>query len=138
MHYLIWAIAALVAYSLVPPLSKLAAEQLPMMLVALVANVTITLVNLVVVVYFDDGALASLSSTHGVYALGAGVFLTVGVLSYFHSLSIGPVSVVTPIFGLFLVGSAVVGMVALDEPATARKLAGLGCAALAVYLTSTA
>jgi transporter family protein len=48
------------------------------------------------------------------------------------------VSVVTPIFGLFLVGSAVVGMVALDEPVTARKLAGLGFAGLAVYLTSTA
>jgi len=138
MHYILWAILALVAYSLVPPLSKLAAEQLPIMLVALVANVTITVVNLVVVLYFDEGALSSLSSTHGLYAITAGMFLTVGVLSYFHSLSIGPVSVVTPIFGLFLVGSSVVGMVALEEPATARKLAGLGCAALAVYLTSTA
>ncbi len=138
MHYLLWAILALVAYSLVPPLSKLAAEQLPIMLVALVANATITAVNLAVVLYLDEGTLGSLSSTHGLYAIAAGVFLTVGVLSYFHSLSVGPVSVVTPIFGLFLVGSSVVGMVALEEPATARKLAGLGCAALAVYLTSTA
>jgi transporter family protein len=138
MHYLLWAILALAAYSLVPPLSKLASDQLPIMLVALVANVIITVVNLAVVLYLDEGALGSLSSTHGLYAIAAGVFLTVGVLSYFHSLSIGPVSVVTPIFGLFLVGSSVIGMVAFEEPATARKLAGLGCAALAVYLTSTA
>ncbi|PSQ59406.1 MAG: multidrug transporter [Halobacteriales archaeon SW_9_67_25] len=138
MHYILWAILALVAYSLVPPLSKLATEELHIMVVALVANVTITAVNLAVVLSLDEGTLGSLSSTHGLYAIAAGVFLTVGVLSYFHSLSIGPVSVVTPIFGLFLVGSSVVGMVALDEPATARKLAGLGCAALAVYLTSTA
>jgi len=138
MHYVLWAILALVAYSLVPPLSKLAADELPIMFVALVANATITATNLAVVLYFEDSALASLSSTHGAYAIGAGVFLTIGVLSYFHSLSTGPVSVVTPIFGLFLVGSAVVGMVALDEPATARKLAGLACATLAVYLTSTA
>lgn len=138
MHYLLWAILALLAYSLVPPLSKLATDELHVMVVALVANATITAVNLAVVLYLDEGTLGSLSSTHGLYAMGAGVFLTVGVLSYFHSLSIGPVSVVTPIFGLFLVGSSVVGMVALEEPATARKLAGLGCAALAVYLTSTA
>ncbi|WP_246986926.1 EamA family transporter [Halorientalis marina] len=138
MHYLLWAILALLAYSLVPPLSKLASDQLPIMLVALIANVTITVVNLAVVLYLDEGGLGSLSSTHGLYAIAAGVFLTVGVLSYFHSLSIGPVSVVTPIFGLFLVGSSVIGMVAFEEPATARKIAGLGCAALAVYLTSTA
>ncbi|PSQ28063.1 multidrug transporter [Halobacteriales archaeon SW_10_68_16] len=138
MHYILWAVLALLAYSLVPPLSKLAAQQLPIMFVALVANATITAVNLAVVVYLDEGSVASLSTTHGLYALAAGAFLTVGVLSYFHSLSIGPVSVVTPIFGLFLVGSAVVGVVALEEPLTARKLAGLACAALAVYLTSTA
>jgi transporter family protein len=138
MHYLLWALLALAAYSLVPPLSKLASAQLPIMLVALISNVTITVVNLGVVLYLDEGTLGSLSSTHGLYAIAAGVFLTVGVLSYFHSLSIGPVSVVTPIFGLFLVGSSVIGMVAFDEPATARKLAGLGCAILAVYLTSTA
>lgn len=137
MHYILWAVLALVAYSLVPPLSKLAAEELPIMVVALVANALITATNLAVVLYLHDGTVPSLSSTHGMYAAGAGVFLTVGVLSYFYSLSIGPVSVVTPIFGLFLVGSSVVGIVALAEPATARKLAGLGCAALAVYLTST-
>jgi transporter family protein len=138
MHYLLWAVIALAAYSMVPPLSKLASERIPIMVVALVANALITVVNLGVVLYLEDGSIPSLTSTHAVYALAAGVFLTVGVLSYFYALSIGPVSVVTPIFGLFLVGSAVVGMVALDEPVTARKLAGLGFAGLAVYLTATA
>jgi transporter family protein len=138
MNYLLWAIIALGAYSLVPPLSKLASERIPIMTVALVANALITVVNLGVVVYLDDGPLPSPVSPHALYALGAGVFLTVGVLSYFYALSIGPVSVVTPIFGLFLVGSSVVGMVALGEPVTARKLAGLAFAGLAVYLTSTA
>lgn len=138
MNYLLWAIIALGAYSLVPPLSKLASERIPIMTVALVANALITVVNLGVVVYLDDGPLPSPVSSHALYALGAGVFLTVGVLSYFYALSIGPVSVVTPIFGLFLVGSSVVGMVALGEPVTARKLAGLAFAGLAVYLTSTA
>jgi transporter family protein len=137
MHYLLWAVLALVAYSLVPPLSKLAADDIPIMVVALGANAMITVVNLAVVLYLEDGVTASLSSPDLAYVAGAGVFLTVGVLSYFHALSVGPVSVVTPIFGLFLVGSSVVGMAALGEAVTTRKLAGLGFAALAVYLTST-
>jgi transporter family protein len=138
MHYIAWAVLALAAYSLVPPLSKLASEEVPIMVVALVSNALITVVNLGVVLYLEDGSLPSLTFPYAAYALAAGVFLTVGVLSYFYALSVGPVSVVTPIFGLFLVGSSVVGMVALDEPVTARKLAGLGFAGLAVYLTSTA
>lgn len=137
MNYLVWAVIALVAYSLVPPLSKAASDQIPIMSVALVANATITLVNLGVVLYLDDSLVPSLTTIHGLYALGAGIFLTIGVLSYFHSLSVGPVSVVTPVFGLFLVGSAAIGMALLGEAVTGRKLVGLGCAALAVYLTTT-
>lgn len=90
-----------------------------------------------IVLYLDDEILSSVTSTQGLYALVAGLFLTIGVLSSFQSLSVGPVSVVTPIFGLFLVGSAVIGMVALGEAVTPRKLIGLGFAAVAVYLTST-
>jgi transporter family protein len=46
------------------------------------------------------------------------------------------VSIVVPIFGLFLVTSSLVGVVALDESLTTRKAAGIGFAMLAVYLTS--
>jgi len=138
MRYLAWAVLALVAYSLVPPLSKLASEEIPIMVVALVGNALITVVNLAVVLYFDDGVVSALTSSHAIYAVGAGLALTVGVLSYFYALSIGEVSVVTPVFGLFIVGSAAVGMAALNEPVTARKLTGLGFAVVAVYLTSTA
>lgn len=137
MNYLAWAAVALAAYSLVPPLSKLASEDIHIMVVALGANAVITAVNLVVVLSLGDASLSGLSSPKALYVVGAGVFLTAGVLSYFYALSIGPVSVVTPIFGMFLVGSSLVGMAALGETVTSRKLAGLGLAALAVYLTST-
>lgn len=137
MAYLMWAIVALVAYSVVPPLSKLASAQLPIMVVALVTNITITVANLAVVLYLDEGSFEALTSVHGAYALGAGLFLTVGVLAYFYSLSIGPVSVVTPIYGLFLVGSALIGIVFFEEPLTARRLGGLGFAVLAIYLITT-
>jgi len=59
MRYLVWAVLALLAYSLVPPLSKLASEEMPIMVVALVGNTLITVVNLAVVLYLDDGAVAA-------------------------------------------------------------------------------
>jgi len=135
VNYIVFAVIALVTDSFVAPLSKLAAQDIPIMIVALGSNVVITVVNLAVVLYLDEGIASSLSSPGVVYVIGTGVFLTVGVLTYFHALSTGPVSVVAPIFGMFLVGSAVIGMVALGETVTIRKVAGLGLAALAVYLT---
>jgi transporter family protein len=136
VNYIVFAVIALVTYSFVAPLSKLASQDIPIMVVALGSNVVITAANLAVVLYLDEGLVSSLSSPKVVYVIGAGVFLTVGVLTYFYALSIGPVSVVAPIFGMFLVGSAVIGMVALGEAVTVRKIAGLGLAALAVYLTA--
>lgn len=136
MNYIVFAVIALATYSFVAPLSKLASQDIPIMVVALGSNVVITAANLAVVLYLDKGLVSSLSSPKVVYVIGAGVFLTVGVLTYFYALSIGPVSVVAPIFGMFLVGSAVIGMVALGEAVTVRKVAGLGLAALAVYLTA--
>jgi transporter family protein len=138
MNYLLFAVIALLSYSLVPPLSKLASEDMPIMVVAFVANAMIAIANLGVILYMEDNLMATVSSSGIVYAVGAGVFLSVGILSYFYSLSTGPVSVVTPIFGMFLVASSLVGILALGEAATARKLAGLALAGIAVYLAAGA
>jgi transporter family protein len=138
MNYLLFAVIALLSYSLVPPLSKLASEDMPIMVVAFIANAMIAIANLGVILYMEDNLMATVSSSGMVYAVGAGVFLSVGILSYFYSLSTGPVSIVTPIFGMFLVASSLVGIVALGEAATARKLAGLALAGIAVYLAAGA
>jgi transporter family protein len=70
------------------------------------------------------------------YLYPTGVVLAVGIIAYDRALSLGPVSIVVPIFGLFLVTFSLVGVVALDESLTTRKAAGIGFAMLAVYLTS--
>jgi transporter family protein len=40
---------------------------------------------------------------------------------------------VVPVFGTFIVTSLLLGIVVLDEPASLRKLLGVGFAVLAVY-----
>jgi transporter family protein len=66
----------------------------------------------------------------------AGAFLAVGIIAYYRALALGPVSIVVPVFGLFLVTSSVLGIVALDEPLTARKALGVLLAGVAVYLVT--
>jgi transporter family protein len=66
----------------------------------------------------------------------AGICLSIGIIAYYRALSAGPVSVVVPVFGLFLVTSSVIGIVFLDEALTLRKVTGVVLALVAVFLTT--
>jgi len=136
MRYLPWAVLALVAYSLVPPLVRVATRDLNSTVVALVTNAILVVVALGIVVAQGEDVRAAVTSPVAPYMLAAGVALSVGILAYYQALKLGPVSVVTPIFGMFLVTSSAVGVLFLEESLTARKLAGIGFAVVAVYLTT--
>jgi len=68
-------------------------------------------------------------------AYWAGAFLTVGTIAYYQALAQGPVSVVVPIFGCFLVLGPLIASL-LEEAVTARKLAGIALGSVAVYLVA--
>lgn len=136
--YLGWALVALVGYSVFTPLAQIATQQVPSTVVALVANTILACSALAVVLYTTGGDVGGyLAGNALVYMVSAGVFLTIGILAYYRALSAGPISVVTPIYGMFLVGSSLIGIVALGEPLSIRKAAGIGLAVVAVYLTAT-
>ena len=136
MQYLWYALLALVAYSLVAPLTKLATRDLPADTVALVTNGMLALAALGLVVATDKPIASALSHEHAPYMYAAGVCLAVGILAYYRALAAGPVSVVVPVFGLFLVASSVVGVVFLEETLTLRKGTGVLLAVVAVFLTT--
>jgi bacterial/archaeal transporter family protein len=52
-------------------------------------------------------------------------------------LSLGPATVVVPIYGMFIVGGAVLGVLVLHEPVTWQKVAGLVAAVVGVYLIAS-
>jgi transporter family protein len=56
------------------------------------------------------------------------------VASLFRALSLGPASVVAPIYGMFIVGGPILGMAFLNEPPNLRKLFGIGLAVVSIYL----
>jgi transporter family protein len=138
MRYLPWAFLALAAYTLVAPLVSIVTRDVPSDVTVLITNSVLTLTALGLVVYNDQAVLRYLDPGHpkAGYMYLTAVLLAVGIIAYYRALALGPVSVVVPIFGLFLVTSSIVGIVALEETLTARKVAGITFAMLAVYLTS--
>jgi len=136
MRYLIWAVIALLGYTLVPPLVKLATADIPNEVVLLISNGMLVVAGIAIVLVSDISVTPYLTHERAIYAYGAGIALTVGIVSYYRALAAGPVSVVVPVFGMFIATSSILGIAVLDEPLTGRKVAGIGLAVAAVYLTS--
>ena len=139
MGYLQWSVLALLAYSAVAPLVGFATTgdpKVPSFVAALITNGLLLVATVAVVLYQGQSVAAYLGHPKAPYLYLAGLFLAVGILAYYRALSLGPVSVVTPVFGMFLVTSSIVGIAVLGEPLTPRKLLGVALAVVAVYLVT--
>jgi len=115
---------------------EVATSEVPSDVAVLISNLVLVAAAAAIVLVGEDPVRQYLIHPTAVYAYAAGLCLAVGILAYYRALALGPVSVVTPVFGLFIVISSALGVAVLDEPLTARKVAGVGLAVVAVYLTS--
>jgi len=137
MHYLVWAVVALLAYSFVAPFVRRAtAAGLPPFTVLLVTSTALFVATLVVAGATGQLRVRDLRPGRAQSAYWAGAFLTIGIIAYYQALAQGPVSVVVPIFGCFLVLSPLIAFFLLEEAVTARKLAGIALGGVAVYLVA--
>ncbi|WP_222919951.1 EamA family transporter [Natrinema sp. SYSU A 869] len=136
MEYLLWVIVALVAYGLMAPLTSVVTSDVPPA-VALFLSTTIFLgLTAIVLVATGNGHPADAVTPSAGIVYVAGLFLSSGILAYYQALENGPVSVVVPIYGLFIVGSSIIGIVFLGEELTATRAAGIVVAAVAIYLAA--
>ena len=62
------------------------------------------------------------------------IALTIAVNALFHALSLGPANVVVPIYGMFVVGGSLLGILVLGEPMALHKIAGLVAAVIGIVL----
>ncbi|GAA0192347.1 EamA family transporter [Halobaculum roseum] len=137
MNYVFWAVVAMACYSFAFLFMKLAMHDLPAFTVMPIAVVTLAVGATTVTALFGGWSLPSVRSLPVVFALAAGVCLVGAVVGYFRALSTGPVSVVVPIFGMFLVGGTLLGIVVLGEGVTARKVLGIAFGTVAIVLIAT-
>jgi transporter family protein len=136
MEYLLWVLVALVAYATTAPLASDITSDVPPAPALFLSTAVFVVIAGAVLALSGPIETSHLVSPAAGYVYVGGAFLTVGILAYVSALEAGPVSVVVPIYGTFIVGSAVIGIVFLDEALTPLRAAGIGCAVLAVYLAA--
>ncbi|WP_336327894.1 EamA family transporter [Halovenus sp. HT40] len=137
MSYLLWATLAMVCYSFAFLFMKVAMRDLPAFTVMPIAVLTLAVGATTVALAFGDGSVPSVTDRSVQFALAAGLCLAGAVVGYFRALSTGPVSIVVPVFGMFLVGGAVLGIVVLGEAVTPKKALGIAFGAVAVVLIAS-
>ncbi|WP_155118470.1 EamA family transporter [Halorubrum sp. BV1] len=137
MSYVLWALLAMGCYSFAFLFMKIALQDLPTFTVMPIAVGTLAAGAVAVAAVFGEWSVPSVTSRPIGFALAAGLCLTGAVVGYFRALSTGPVSVVVPIFGMFLVGGALLGIVVLGEALTVKKAVGIAFGAVAVVLIAT-
>lgn len=134
MEFLAWVILALLAYSVVAPLASVVTEEVQPSTGLFLSTLVFLVITSLVILVTDTGVFDHAATPAAGYIYVAGVFLTIGILGYTAALEVGPVSVVVPVFGMFIVGSSVIGIVFLDEVLSPARAAGIACAVGAIVL----
>lgn len=137
LGYLGLTVIALAAYTVFPPLVNRASQEVPISVVTLVATTMLAFGSLLTVLYQDVAVLPYLTSARAPSVYVAGFALTVGILAYYQALANGPVSVVVPVFGMFIVTSSILSILILNESFTLRKGLGIVFAGLAIYFIAS-
>ena len=137
MNYVLWALLGMASYTMVAPLMKTALTDVPSDVAVLLSNLILVAVAGGLVAVSDNSAADFLTHSKTPYVYAAGLFLAVGIIAYYRALALGPVSIVVPVFAMFIVTSSAAGVVLLDETLTLRRGAGILLAIVAVYLTAT-
>ncbi|GAB3672377.1 EamA family transporter [Halopiger thermotolerans] len=135
-RYLWLSIVACLAYSLVAPLLDIAMADLPSTVAVFLSNSVMLVVVGLVILRRGLSVRTYLRHPRTPHILAMGLLLSVGLLTYYRALELGPVSVVVPIYGLFIVVSSLVGIVAFDETVTPRKVAAIALSVVAIALMS--
>jgi len=140
--YILWALLGMAGYSVMTLFVKIAeraGEGTVSTYMVLAVSTTIVAIFAIIVVAMR-GELKTLvfdlDREPLLWAIAGGIALTVAVSSLFHALSLGPANVVVPIYGMFIVGGSLLGVLFLGEPMSWHKVVGLIAAVAGVVLIS--
>ncbi len=133
-RYLLLSVVACLTYSLVAPLISIAMRNMPSTAAVFLSNLVMFVAIGSVLVVRDSSVRPYLRHQYSLHVVLMGILLAIGLMSYYRAIALGPVSVVVPIFGLFIVISSFVGILAFEERVTPRKVAAIGLSVVAIVL----
>lgn len=141
MNYVAWAVLGMAGYSAATLFFKLATRAGMFNAFAVLSMATAIVVSSTASYALVSGAfsgktLEDFGRPSAIYSYAAGIALTIAVGSLVKGLSLGPASVVVPIYGMFILGGTILGIVFLKEPLTVQKSLGLMLAIAGVYLVA--
>ena len=138
--YVLWALLGMAGYSFMTLFVKIAERSgtASTYMVLAVSTTIVSIFAIAVVAMRGElkALLFELEQPALLWAVAGGIALTVAVSSLFHALSLGPANVVVPIYGMFIVGGALLGVLFLEEPMPWHKVVGLAAAVAGVVLIS--
>ena len=136
--YVLWALLGMAGYSFMTLFVKLAersGEASTYMVMAVSTSIVAVAAFSIVALRGElKPLLFELERPPLLWAIAAGVALAIAVNALFHALSLGPANVVVPIYGMFVIGGSLLGVVFLGEPMAWHKLAGLIAAVIGIIL----
>mgnify|MGYP006284338225 FL=1 len=136
MNYVTYAVIALVTYGLVAPVVSFAMEDIPSEVAVVVTNSILVVMALAVAVTQDQSITEYVGHDRFPYLILGGILLGIGIMAYYKALELGPVSVVVPVYGMFIALSSIMGFLVFEEVLTARKALGILFGLVAIYLTA--
>ena len=135
MGYIKLAIISLVTYSFVPPLVKIITQRVTPQATLILMDV----ISATIIFIWSQSkgkGVGSVCWKDVILILITSMLLTVSLLSYYKALSVGRLSVVVPIYGMFVVFSSIFGCLLFSETLSLTKILGLLLAIGAVILMS--
>jgi transporter family protein len=133
--YVPWALFSMVTYGLTAVFLKLAFRGLSPSLVLVVGNFAIVAAGIVWMTSQGAGSYRGLGVNQPTFWLiASSVVLAASIVAYYKALSLGPASVVVPVFALSFSVAVVLGFLVLDEPFKMTRLLGALLAVAAIGL----
>jgi bacterial/archaeal transporter family protein len=135
LGYVVWALLAMATYGLTAVFLKLAFRGISPAVALIVANLAVVAAGVVWLNVQGISAQRQLGMNLPTLFLGlASLVLAFAIFSYYKALSLGPASVVVPIFALSFTVAAILGFIVLGETFSLTRGLGLVFAALAIIL----
>ena len=135
MPFIYWALIAMVGQGIMALFLRLALRSIAPEAAVVITNSMLVAAGVVWAMSRGVSIPAQLGWNTATLFLGlAGLLIIVGILSFYKALSLGPVSVVVPIFSLNLAIAVVLGAVVLNEPLSATRVLGVALAGVSILL----
>ena len=135
MHYIVWTLIAMSAYAVMIILLKFSLKSIPPEAAVFVTNFFLVAAALLWALYRGVKITDHLAFNQPtLFLILSGVALSIGIISLYMALSRGPISTVSPLFGMNIALVAVLGFFILKEPISIERIAGVILAGGAIFL----